>query len=48
MVKTIASHQKKDFGQNKGTNDLVFKKKKGKINEHKYSNVKMYKRRLDR
>ena len=23
------------FGQNKGTNDLVFKKKKGKINEHK-------------
>ena len=24
------------FDQNKGTNDLVFKKKKGKINEHKY------------
>ena len=24
------------FGQNKGTNDLVFKKKKRKINEYKY------------
>lgn len=45
MVKTTALIRKKiffeekishTFDQNKGTNDLVFKKKKGKINEHKY------------